>query len=60
VVGPDHTKKKAARKINQNNAPQIGGKGGGRPQAPRGAGKDPAGLPAALAAARQFISGAAN
>jgi alanyl-tRNA synthetase len=58
VVGPEHAKKIGAGKIIQTIAPHVGGKGGGRPEAARGAGKDPSGLPVALAAARQFISGA--
>jgi len=56
VVGPEHAKKIAAGKIIQTIAPHVGGKGGGRPEAARGAGKDPSGLDAALSAARQFIS----
>jgi len=56
MVGPEHTAKIASGKIIQTIAPQIGGKGGGRPEAARGAGKDPKGLPAALAAAREMLS----
>jgi alanyl-tRNA synthetase len=58
VVGPDHSKKVPAGKIIQTIAPHVGGKGGGRPEAARGAGKDPAGLPAALTAAREFLTAA--
>jgi alanyl-tRNA synthetase len=56
MVGPDHAKKIAAGKIIQTIAPHVGGKGGGRPEAARGAGKDPSGLSPALAAAREFVS----
>jgi alanyl-tRNA synthetase len=56
MVGPEHTSQIASGKIIQTMAPHIGGKGGGRPEAARGAGKDPKGLPAALAAAREMLS----
>ena len=56
MVGPEHTSQIAAGKIIQTMAPHIGGKGGGRPEAARGAGKDPTGLPSALTAARHLLS----
>jgi alanyl-tRNA synthetase len=58
LAGPEHAKKAPAGKIIQAMAPLVGGKGGGRPEAARGAGKDPAGLPAALTAAREFLTAA--
>jgi alanyl-tRNA synthetase len=56
AVGKDHAAKIAAGKIIQTIAPLVGGKGGGRPDNARGAGKDPARLEEALAAAREFVA----
>jgi len=56
AVGPGHCKKFPAGKLIQTIAPLVGGKGGGRPEQARGAGKDPAGLPDALDTARQLLS----
>ncbi|MBE2181545.1 MAG: alanine--tRNA ligase [Chthoniobacterales bacterium] len=58
VVGKNHTAKIAAGKIIQTVAPVVDGKGGGRPDSARGAGKDPSRLADALAAARKLIAGA--
>jgi len=48
TVSDAFTKQIQAGKIIQAIAPAIGGKGGGRPDSARGAGKDPSGLEAAL------------
>jgi alanyl-tRNA synthetase len=45
----------AAGKIIQTIAPMLGGKGGGRPDMARGAGKDAAKINDALAQVRQLI-----
>ncbi|WP_448613021.1 alanine--tRNA ligase [Modestobacter sp. URMC 112] len=41
-------------------APPVGGRGGGKPDVAQGGGTDPAGIPAALAAAEQAIGAAAG
>lgn len=55
ISGKGHCGKAPAGKIIQAIAPHVGGKGGGRPEAARGAGKDPSGIQSALATARQFL-----
>ena len=55
IAGKDHCGRAPAGKIIQAIAPHVGGKGGGRPEAARGAGKDASGIESALAAARQFL-----
>ncbi len=48
TVSPDHVKTIQAGKIIQGIAPTVGGKGGGRPDAARGGGRDPAKIDEAL------------
>jgi alanyl-tRNA synthetase len=54
-VSPEFTAKAQAGKIIQGIAPKVGGKGGGKPDAARGGGKDPSGLDAALEEARRLL-----
>ena len=54
-VAPEFVKAFQAGKIIQAIAPLVGGKGGGRPDFARGAGKDAAQLDAALAQARALL-----
>jgi alanyl-tRNA synthetase len=56
-VSKELTSKFQAGKIIQQIAPIVGGKGGGRPDNARGAGRDIAQLPAALEAAAKVLSG---
>ncbi|HEX4086813.1 MAG TPA: alanine--tRNA ligase-related protein [Chthoniobacteraceae bacterium] len=55
AVSADFTGKFQAGKIIQQIAPAIGGKGGGRPDNARGAGRDAEKLPAALDAAAKML-----
>ena len=54
-VSPDLTKQIQAGKIIQTIAPLVGGKGGGRPEFARGAGKDPSKLQDALREAEGMV-----
>jgi alanyl-tRNA synthetase len=56
AVSPDFTGKFPAGKIIQQIAPIVGGKGGGRPDNARGAGKDASKLRDALAAAESLLN----
>ena len=56
AVVPKDSAKVGANEIIQQIAPIVGGKGGGRPDSARGAGKDPAKLPEALERARRMIA----
>ena len=54
-VSPEFVKQFQAGKLIQALAPIVGGKGGGRPDFARGAGKDASQLDAALAQARKLL-----
>jgi alanyl-tRNA synthetase len=56
AVGPEFTAKFQAGKIIQAIAPVVGGKGGGRPDSARGAGKDASKIDAALEQARALLA----
>lgn len=60
TVPKDLTTKFRANEIIQQIAPIVGGKGGGRPESARGAGKDPAKIGEALDHARGFLSSGAK
>jgi alanyl-tRNA synthetase len=55
TVSSAFTGKVAAGKLIQTAAPAVDGKGGGRPDAARGAGKNPAGIPTALSSVRHLL-----
>jgi alanyl-tRNA synthetase len=55
-VSPQFTSKLQAGKIIQTIAPIVGGKGGGRPDSARGAGKDASKIEEALAQARTLLT----
>jgi alanyl-tRNA synthetase len=57
-VSPVFTSKIQAGKIIQTIAPIVGGKGGGKPDAARGGGKDTSKIPDALAAAKTLLGAA--
>lgn len=56
TVSSEFTKPIPAGRLLAAAAAAVDGKGGGRPEAARGAGKTPANIPAALQAARTFLS----
>jgi alanyl-tRNA synthetase len=55
AVSPEYTAKFQAGKLIQALAPIVGGKGGGRPDNARGAGKDPSRVDAVLAQTRTLL-----
>jgi alanyl-tRNA synthetase len=56
TVSPTHTAKFQAGKIIQAIAPIVGGKGGGKPDAARGGGKDPTKIEEALTTTRHLLT----
>jgi alanyl-tRNA synthetase len=57
TVPKEMTPRVRANEVIQQIAPILGGKGGGRPESARGAGKDASKLPDALQKARELIAG---
>jgi alanyl-tRNA synthetase len=55
VCTPEAAKKVQAGKLIQSAAPEVGGKGGGRPDAAQGSGMNPDGIAKALAAAEKLV-----
>jgi alanyl-tRNA synthetase len=55
AVTPEFTAKVQAGKMIQQIAPILGGKGGGRPDSARGAGKDPSKIAEAISAAKALL-----
>jgi alanyl-tRNA synthetase len=57
TVSPEFVEKLSAGKIIQTIAPLVGGKGGGRAEAARGAGKDPTKIGEALDRVKALLVG---
>jgi len=56
TVSPEFVEKISAGKLIQLIAPIVGGKGGGRPEGARGAGKDPTKIGEALARVKDLLA----